>query len=76
MSKTNLAVVQTKAKAATLGAAAHSSGKPQKERVVGITTRLSVERWKRLRMLAAERELKLHDLIQEGLDYVLAKGAK
>lgn len=65
-----------RAQSKTVRAAAAASGKGEKGRTVGLTLRLDTDRWQRLRLLAIERNTKMHTLMLEGVDFVLAKGRK
>jgi len=80
MTKPTLAdgmAARAQAQARTVKVAAQAaSGKMGRERTVGLTLRLDAERWRKLRLLAIERETKLQTLMLEGVDWVLQQGKK
>ncbi len=80
MTKPTLAdgmAARAQAQARTVKAAAQAaSGRMEMGRTVGLTLRLDAERWRKLRLLAIERETKLQTLMLEGVDWVLQQGKK
>lgn len=77
MKKTSLLdgmTARTQAQARTVKAAAQAAtGRAGKGKTTGLTLRLDDDRYERLRKLAFDKRVPMHDLMLQGVDYVLGR---